>query len=104
MQDATNESVANLLERGFTARRADRPEEALEIMTHAVARARELGGGDDLARALKGRGQIVRDEGLRDEALARRLGDRGRERAVERFAPDIIVPRYEHEYERACKN
>jgi len=37
---------------------------------------------------------------LRDHALRRRLGSEARKRALERFTPQIIVPRYESLYQR----
>jgi tetratricopeptide (TPR) repeat protein len=62
-------SCAELIDLGFEARRAGRPAEALRLFSEAVASSREPRQRREHIRALKGLGQIQRDEGDLESAL-----------------------------------
>lgn len=57
--------------RATLARREDRPEDAKREWTEAIAICRREGARLELARSLKGLGQIERDQGDYDAALGR---------------------------------
>jgi tetratricopeptide (TPR) repeat protein len=65
-----SEDAHTLIQRGHAERRADRPEDARRSFTDAVAAAREAGNDNDLVLALKGLGQVERDIGELERALA----------------------------------
>jgi tetratricopeptide (TPR) repeat protein len=59
-----------LMQQGMQARREDRPADAKRCFAEAEEMSRQSGSKADLARALKGIGQIERDAGYLDAALA----------------------------------
>jgi N-acetyl-alpha-D-glucosaminyl L-malate synthase BshA len=66
----------------------------LEVVSESCARVVAVGDVEGLAAAAIGI--------LRDENLARTMGDAGRRRAEEMFDVDRVVPQYEALYERVC--
>ena len=65
-----------------------------EVVSESCARVVAVGDVEGLAAASV--------EILRDENLARAMGDAGRRRAEEMFDVDRVVPQYEALYERVC--
>jgi N-acetyl-alpha-D-glucosaminyl L-malate synthase BshA len=65
-----------------------------EVVSASCARVAPVGDVEGLAAAAV--------EILRDETLARSMGDAGRRRAEEMFDVDRVVPQYEALYERVC--
>jgi N-acetyl-alpha-D-glucosaminyl L-malate synthase BshA len=65
-----------------------------EVVNEACARTASVGDVEGLAAAAV--------EVLRDENLARTMGEAGRRRAEEMFDVDRVVPQYEALYERVC--
>ncbi len=60
--------ASKLIRDGHHARREDRPADALRDFGEAVTLARRLGNARDLVHALKGLGQLERDQGDGDRA------------------------------------
>ena len=65
-----SEDAHTLAQRGHAERREDRLEDARQSFTDAVAAARGAGNDIDLVLALKGLGQVERDLGRGESALA----------------------------------
>ena len=65
-----------------------------EVVTEACGRTAPVGDVEALAAAAV--------EVLRDQNLARSMGESGRRRAEELFDVDRVVPQYEALYERVC--
>jgi N-acetyl-alpha-D-glucosaminyl L-malate synthase BshA len=65
-----------------------------EVVSDSCARVVPVGDVEGLAAAMV--------EVLRDENLARSMGDAGRRRAEEMFDVDRVVPQYEALYKRVC--
>jgi len=64
-------SVDELIQLGYQARRANQPEEALRYFKQAVEEGRQQKAPSHLAQALKGQGQIERDQRRFESAITR---------------------------------
>jgi tetratricopeptide (TPR) repeat protein len=65
-----SEDAHTLIQRGHAERRDERPEDARQSFSDAVAAARAAGNDTDLVLALKGLGQVERDLGDIERAIA----------------------------------
>lgn len=62
-------SIEESIRQGYLARRESRPDDAARHFEHAIAEARTSNLPDELSQALKGLGQIERDQRTADRGL-----------------------------------